>query len=202
MLQSDIRAHFGIPEPAAEHRADADVGVLVQIVRELLQLGVHSSLEEAVEASLRENFAFAQRISAAVKTDSGVRCLRILPCARQHLTLQAISEAKRTCLDRQGMKLVCVDTSHSRHACLQGGSANGSLLSCTQCSQCKCGCSAGPSKKEKVAQKARKAAEEGIIGEEDPLLAVSALHLLFESAAAPQHRVCAAPVILPPGAGA
>lgn len=41
-------------------------------------------------------------------------------------------------------------------------------------------CAAGPTRAELTAQSARKAAEEGIIGDEDPLLAVSACPLLLD----------------------
>ena len=75
-MQAHLREHFGIPEPIQEHRADQDVAVLAAIARQLIQLGVHSTFEEAVEASLRDNAVYAQHCSV-VKKRTGVRRLSL-----------------------------------------------------------------------------------------------------------------------------
>ena len=72
MLQDSLRQHFGIPQSAQAHRAGQDVKVLVEIVKGLLQLEVHSSLEEAVEVSLKKEAAYAQHYSAALRKRTGV----------------------------------------------------------------------------------------------------------------------------------
>ena len=74
VLQSSLRKHFEIPPPDIEHRAHEDVRVLVAITRKLLQLGVHGSLEEAVEAALKDNAQYADHYSAAVQKSAGVCC--------------------------------------------------------------------------------------------------------------------------------
>jgi hypothetical protein len=72
LLQSALREHFDIPPPDIEHRAHEDVRVLVAITRKLLQLGVHGSLEEAVEAALKDDAQYADHFSAAVQKSAGV----------------------------------------------------------------------------------------------------------------------------------
>ena len=72
MLQDSLRQHFGIPQSARAHRAGQDVKVLVDITKQLLQLDVHASLEEAVEISLEKEAAYAQHYSAALRKRTGV----------------------------------------------------------------------------------------------------------------------------------
>jgi hypothetical protein len=69
-----LREHFEIPPPTIEHRAHEDVRILVAVTRKLLQLGVHGSLEEAVEAALKDNAQYADHYLAAVQKRAGVGC--------------------------------------------------------------------------------------------------------------------------------
>ena len=71
MLQDSIRHHFGIVASARAHRAGQDVTILVEIVKSMLQLQLHSSLEEAVESSLQRDATYAQHYSAALKRRTG-----------------------------------------------------------------------------------------------------------------------------------
>ena len=52
------------------------MAVLAAIARQLIQLGVHSSFEEVVEASLRDNATYAQYCSV-VNKKTGVRRLSL-----------------------------------------------------------------------------------------------------------------------------
>ena len=72
MLQDSLRHHFGIPQSAKAHRAGQDVKVLVDITKSLLQLEAHSSLDEAVEASLNRDATYAQHFSAALRKRTGM----------------------------------------------------------------------------------------------------------------------------------
>ena len=57
-LQRALRAHFGIPEPATEHRAMDDVGVLAAIVPPLLAAaGTAPGLQAFMESCLSNGAA-------------------------------------------------------------------------------------------------------------------------------------------------
>ena len=56
------------------------MAVLAAIARHLIQLGVHSSFEEVVEASLRDNATYAQHCSVVNKRTGAYRLCYSMHC--------------------------------------------------------------------------------------------------------------------------
>ena len=64
-VQRSLRQYFGIPTPAAEHRAMDDVGVLSALVQPLLAASAAPSLQHLMAAALSNGVAgtYAGRVS-------------------------------------------------------------------------------------------------------------------------------------------
>lgn len=187
LLQVTLREYFGIPAPVQAHRADQDVMILVKIVDNLLQLGVHGSLQEAVEASLRDNCAFAQHYSAALRKRTGAQPTSApCPCSpllrKLSMTLKPHVEGlapTHMCKGQRKHGDASAVCSHLQGECKE--KRHGKDVECSMLAvSSHVLCAAGPTRAQLTAQSARKAAEEGIIGDEDPLLAVSACPLLLD----------------------